>query len=103
MKKEMLINVLQPEECRIAIVEILQSRRLAAVRDLERLGLEILAIYHSHPTSAPVPSKTDLARNYSAEVMNLIISLQNAEPEVLAWWLTADDFRAAAWDVVDAP
>src|SRR5438105_153199 len=25
-----------------------------AVRDMRRLGLEIVAIYHSHPTSAPV-------------------------------------------------
>src|SRR5438552_1090553 len=37
--------------------------QLAAQKDMRRLGLELLAIYHSHPTAAPVPSKKDLARN----------------------------------------
>src|SRR5262245_56619999 len=37
---------------------------LAAHKDLRNRGLEVLAIYHSHPTSMPVPSKVDLARNY---------------------------------------
>jgi hypothetical protein len=31
--------------------------------------------------------------------MNLIISLKNAEPEVRAWWLTADSHREAEWIV----
>src|SRR4051812_11159791 len=34
-----------------------------AVRDMRRLETEIVAVYHSHPTSHPVPSRTDLARN----------------------------------------
>src|SRR5438067_13873196 len=33
-----------------------------ADRDMRRRGLEVLAVYHSHPTSAPVPSRTDLER-----------------------------------------
>src|SRR5262245_21327595 len=35
---------------------------LRAVRDIDRQGLEVLAVYHSHPTSAPIPSRTDRER-----------------------------------------
>jgi proteasome lid subunit RPN8/RPN11 len=69
-----------------------------AVRDMRRLGLEILAIYHSHPTSDPVPSRTDLERNYSPDVLNLIISFKTGKPEVRGWWLTDQDFREAEWE-----
>src|SRR5437868_7043237 len=54
----------------------------AAMRELRRLGLDVVAVYHSHPAAPPVPSRTDLARNWSERVVNLIISLQNAQPEV---------------------
>src|SRR4051794_11260944 len=40
----------------------------AAYRDYTSKGLDVLAVYHSHPTSPPVPSKKDLARNYSEDV-----------------------------------
>ena len=73
----------------------------AAVKDMRRLGLDVLAVYHSHPTAAPVPSRKDHERNYSPEVVNLIISLQGKAPVVRGWWLTADDSREAAWGVVE--
>jgi proteasome lid subunit RPN8/RPN11 len=71
-----------------------------ADRDMRRNKLEVLAVYHSHPTSAPLPSKTDLERNYSPAVVNLIISLQGAEPAMRGWWLTEHDFREAEWCLV---
>lgn len=73
----------------------------AAEKDMRRRGLDVLAVYHSHPTSPPIPSKTDLARNYSPEVVNLIISLADDEPSVRGWWLTADDYREASWRCVE--
>src|SRR5262245_53478184 len=71
------------------------SSMFAAYRDLTSKGLDILAVYHSHPTSRPVPSKKDLARNFSEDVINLIVSLTTAPPTIGAWWLTAEDFREA--------
>jgi len=72
-----------------------------AVRDMRRLGLDVVAVYHSHPASAPVPSRTDLAQNYSPDVMNFIISLQNAEPQIRGWWLEENTFREADWSLSD--
>jgi len=67
----------------------------AAAKAMRQEGIDILAIYHSHPNSPPVPSKTDLERNYSPEVMNLIVSLQTDVPEMRAWWLGPEGYRKA--------
>ena len=72
---------------------------LDAYRDMTARGLDVVAVYHSHPTSAPVPSKTDLERNYSEEVVNLIVSLAVDPPLVRGWWLTATEYREAAWEM----
>lgn len=72
---------------------------LAAHRDMRERGLEVLAVYHSHPTSAPVPSKKDLAANYSEEVVSLIVSLAGPSPSVRGWWLTASEYREAELSV----
>jgi [CysO sulfur-carrier protein]-S-L-cysteine hydrolase len=70
-----------------------------AMRDMRRLGLEELGVYHSHPSSEPVPSRKDRERNYSEDLVNFIISLQGSEPVMRGWWLTADGFREAEWEV----
>jgi proteasome lid subunit RPN8/RPN11 len=73
----------------------------AAHKDMRRRGLELLAIYHSHPTSDPVPSRTDLAQNfYGPDVLHLIISLRTAEPQVRGWWLDAEGYWEADWQLV---
>ncbi|MBM4070190.1 MAG: M67 family metallopeptidase [Planctomycetes bacterium] len=67
--------------------------------DMKRRGLEIIAIYHSHPTSDPTPSRKDRDLNYDPQVMNLIISLKDGEPRMAGWWLTADTHREAEWQL----
>jgi proteasome lid subunit RPN8/RPN11 len=72
-----------------------------AVKDMGKRGLDVLAIYHSHPTSEPVPSRTDLAENLWPGVVSFILSLKGAEAEMRGWWLTDRDYREAEWDTVD--
>ncbi|MDY3556747.1 M67 family metallopeptidase [Gemmata sp. JC717] len=72
-----------------------------AFRAMRAGGLELLAIYHSHPASAPVPSARDLACNtYGETVVHLIAGLAAAEPEVRGWWLGESEYREAV--VTDA-
>jgi proteasome lid subunit RPN8/RPN11 len=71
-----------------------------AVRDSRQKGLELLAIYHSHPTTDPVPSRTDLARNSWPGVVSFIISLRSPVPGMKGWWLGEKDFTAAEWELV---
>ncbi len=74
----------------------------AAQKDMRAQGIELLAIYHSHPTSDPIPSRTDLESNfYGAEVVHLIVSLRDGEPVVRGWHLDETTYRPAEWCIAD--
>jgi len=72
----------------------------AAERDRRRLGIDFLAVYHSHPNSEAIPSRKDRERSYDPEGMNLIVSLKEQKPTVKAWWLDEESQREAEWEVV---
>lgn len=72
----------------------------AAHKAMRASGTEVLAIYHSHPTSEPIPSKRDLERNYAENVVNLIIGLRGAAADVRGWWLSAIGSMEAEWQIV---
>lgn len=68
-----------------------ESRSLIrAHRAMRERGVEVLAVYHSHPTSPPRPSRTDIDRSHGDQVMALIVSLQEPQPRVEAWWLSPE-------------
>lgn len=64
-------------------------------------GIEVLAIYHSHPASDPIPSKTDLANNTWGETaMHVIVGLAGIQASIRGWWLGETDFQEAKIVVV---
>jgi proteasome lid subunit RPN8/RPN11 len=74
---------------------------LDAFRSMREDGLELLAIYHSHPTSEPVPSSRDLEQNtYGESAVHLIVSLAGPQPEIRAWWLGETGYLEAEWCVL---
>ena len=74
------------------------SRELiTAVVEMRKRGAEILAIYHSHPRWAAVPSRTDLAENHYGDVPRIIVSLLAEVPEVRVWRLDPDSYQELPW------
>jgi [CysO sulfur-carrier protein]-S-L-cysteine hydrolase len=65
---------------------------LAAEKRLRAEQQEVLAIYHSHPRSSPVPSRYDVADHYGAEVMSVIVSLEGEAADVKGWWIEGGMF-----------
>jgi proteasome lid subunit RPN8/RPN11 len=75
----------------------------SAQQDIRRQGLEVLAIYHSHPTSPPVPSRKDLERNWWPQAVALIVSLTTTPPTLRGWWLDKETYHEAEWTIQDDP
>jgi len=62
------------------------GQQIQAMLDIEVQGLEMLAVYHSHPTGSETPSETDIAKAYYPELIQLIISLADrSNPTVRAF------------------
>jgi proteasome lid subunit RPN8/RPN11 len=82
---------------------LLESKSwFAAFRAKEKDGIDILAFYHSHPNSDPVPSRKDRAGSeYYPDAMHLIISLKAPEPVMRGWWLTIEEHREASFVLTD--
>jgi [CysO sulfur-carrier protein]-S-L-cysteine hydrolase len=59
-----------------------------AWKHMRTTGLELIAIYHSHPNGPALPSRTDLERAQWVDLPMLIIDA--ATLEVRAWWLEGE-------------
>jgi len=66
---------------------------LSALRLIEHRGMDVVGIYHSHPKTDAIPSRTDLAWRWADGVADLIISLSGEKPVVRAWSLGDLDFE----------
>lgn len=68
--------------------------QLQAFRTIEERGEELIAIYHSHPSTAAVPSKADLRQVAYPDAYYLIVSLASGPPQVRAYRLFPSAGRA---------
>jgi [CysO sulfur-carrier protein]-S-L-cysteine hydrolase len=69
---------------------------------IEDAGLELGAIYHSHPRSEPVPSQTDVnLAKWWPDPLYVIVGLEHAEPDVRAWRIVDGAVSEAALEVDD--
>jgi proteasome lid subunit RPN8/RPN11 len=74
---------------------------LDAMKATRAAGTEVLAVYHSHPASAAVPSRKDIERNTWGDVaVHVIIGMAGESPQVRAWWLWEEGAVEAAIAIV---
>lgn len=65
------------------------KEQLAAFKDMDAAGLDLLGIYHSHTHTPPYPSKTDVAKAFYPDALYVIVSLARQEaPEIRAFRLS---------------
>jgi proteasome lid subunit RPN8/RPN11 len=64
-----------------------------AFRVMRERGLRLAAIFHSHPTSPPTLSPTDLAEAHYPESAFVIVSFASGAPEAVAWRLESEEGR----------
>ncbi|MHC4622667.1 MAG: M67 family metallopeptidase [Planctomycetota bacterium] len=57
--------------------------QFAVVKDIRALGLEMLAIYHSHPAAPAKPSQEDIRLALTPDVAYVIVSLQKRGKPVI--------------------
>jgi proteasome lid subunit RPN8/RPN11 len=54
---------------------------------------KVLAIYHSHPTTAPVPSYTDVLNHPDVEVKMIIVSYKTKNPLVKCYHIQKGSYK----------
>jgi proteasome lid subunit RPN8/RPN11 len=73
----------------------------AALRVAESEGWSLGGVYHSHPRSAAVPSRSDVAGALDADWVHLIVSLAGAAPELRAWRIVGSQLVEVAMLIGD--
>ncbi len=74
-------------------------QQIKAMLAMEAEGLELIAIYHSHPDGPARPSATDVANAYYPDAVQLIISLADrARPSVRAFTIIDGVVTEVRWE-----
>ncbi len=73
---------------------------VAAMREIDRDGLRLAVIAHSHTRGPARPSATDLAEAWYPDTLMLIVSFAVETPEMRAWAL---DGEAGSWRPREVP
>ena len=76
--------------------EISGAEQYAILKEIERAGHELGAIYHSHTRSAPYPSQTDINLAFHPDSLYVIVGLAGGEEaEICAYTIQDGQVREA--------
>lgn len=73
--------------------EIDPREQLKIFRHLEESGLDLLAIYHSHPSGPSTPSSADISEWNYPQTFSVIWSNQHREWSCKAFIMLANDYK----------
>ena len=75
---------------------------IAAINDIDERDEELVAIFHSHVASAPIPSPTDRREAHYPDAVYLIVSLMDSEnPLTRGWLIKKQDWRDETGEVIE--
>ncbi|MCI0468771.1 MAG: M67 family metallopeptidase [Nitrospirae bacterium] len=69
------------------------KEQFQAMKDMRENNLSMLAIFHSHPSSAAYPSERDVSLAFYDNCVYIIISLLDKEPVVMAYSIKERDIN----------
>ena len=61
------------------------EEQLRALKAIDAAELDWLGHYHSHPRAAPIPSARDMRDCADSGLLQLIVSLERAKPQLKLW------------------
>lgn len=71
------------------------KEQFKAMKDMRENNLSMLAIFHSHPSSAAYPSAKDVSLAFYEDVVYIIVSLMNKEPVVKGFSIKEGEIKEA--------
>ena len=73
-----------------------------ALFQFERQGLDVAAIWHSHPAGEPVPSARDIRKVSWPQVTQLIVGTGRGRPQLAAWQIRNGEVSRVPLHIGDA-
>ncbi|MCA1839592.1 MAG: Mov34/MPN/PAD-1 family protein [Actinomycetota bacterium] len=78
------------------------KQMIAAMNDIDDTGSDLIAIFHSHVASAPLPSPTDVREAHYPDAVYLIVSLKDlGSIEAKGFFIEKKDWRDAEGEVLE--
>jgi len=77
------------------------KEQFLAVKDARAQGLEMRAVYHSHPASPARPSPEDIKLAYDPQMSYFIVSLAGGQEELRAFSIKNAEVNEINLEVVD--
>ena len=77
------------------------KEQFRAVKDARDKGVEICAVYHSHPSSPARPSEEDVKLAYDPAMIYVIVSLANDKEEIMAFAIKNIEVSEVILEVID--
>ena len=77
------------------------KEQFAAVKDARANGLEVSAVYHSHPATPARPSREDIRLAYDPNISYVIVSLVGGAEDVKSFKIKDSKATPEAIEIVD--
>jgi proteasome lid subunit RPN8/RPN11 len=81
------------------------AEQLRALKAIDAAELDWIGLYHSHPRNAPIPSERDIRECADSGLLQLIVSLERAKPQLKLWSVEQSSVRSLelVYDIVGEP